>query len=169
MRVVAECDALMKTAMLSMCNRDANCSGKVSELDGDVLTFMASMKEAYEAAISGDLNSRLDTRAVDSAKLFKHFRRLTQVAATDPETFGLNPGQVERLRELRKLSAQYDQNVLKKRNILGHVIEVQGTAGWILEGSSEISVEDFPEIRRAFAAHIAAFREMSGLVVLLDE
>ncbi|WP_439515612.1 response regulator [Oceanibaculum nanhaiense] len=169
MRVVAECDILMKTAMLAMCNRDPKCSEKVSELDEDVLTFITNMKQAYETAISGNLDSRLATRAIDSAKLFKHFRRLTQVAATDPETYGLNQEQVERLRELRRISAQYNESVLKKRNILGHVVEVQGQAGWVLEGSSEMSVEDFPEIRRVFALHIDAFREMSGLVITLDK
>lgn len=168
MKVVAECDSLMKAAMLSMCNRDPNCLGKVSDLDGDVLKFISDMKESYEAAISGDLNSRIATRAVDSAKLFKHFRRLTQVAAADPATFGLDHEQVERLRELRRLSAQYDQSVLKKRNILGHVVEIRGETGWVLEGSDEMSVEDFPEIRRVFASHIDIFREMNSLVVALD-
>lgn len=168
MRVVAECDALMRAAMLSMCKRDPNCSGKVTDLDKDVLEFMESMRASYEAAVARDLDGRLATRAVDSAKLFKHFRRLTQIAAGDPSTFGLNEEQVERLRELRRVSAQYDRNVLSKRNILGHVVEVQGEAGWVLEGSNEISVGDFPEIRRIFATHIDAFREMGDLVVLLD-
>lgn len=168
MKVVAECDSLMKVAMLSMCNRDPNCLGKVSALDDDVLKFITDMKESYEAAISGDLNSRIATRAVDSAKLFKHFRRLTQVAAADPAKFGLDHEQVERLRELRRLSAQYDQSVLKKRNILGHVVEIRGENGWILEGSDEMSIGDFPEIRRVFASHIDIFREMTGLVVALD-
>lgn len=168
MRVVAECDALMKTAVLSMSSRDLNCAGKLGELDEDVLQFIAGMKEAYEASTTGDLGSRLGTRAIDSAKLFKHFRRLTQVAAGDPATFGLSAEQVERLRELRKNSAQYAQNVLNKRNILGHVIEVQGDQGWVLQGSDEISVADFPEIRQVFASHIDAFRELSELVVLLD-
>lgn len=168
MRVVAECDALMKTAMLSMCNRDPNCAGKMTELDDDVLGFINDMKETYEASIASDFGSRLATRAIDSAKLFKHFRRLTQVASADPTTFGLSEEQLERLRELRRLSAQYVQGVLKKRNILGHVVEVQGEAGWVLQGSDEISVGDFPEIRRVFAAHIDAFRELSELVVLLD-
>ncbi len=168
MRVVAECDSIMKSAVLSMCRRDPNCAQKVAELDEDVMTFMAGIKEKYEAAMASDLESRFSTMAVDSAKLFKHFRRLTQVAAGDPETFGLNTDQVERLRELRRSSAQYANNVLGKRNILGHVVEVQGAEGWILQGSNEISIADFPEIRRVFAAHIDAFRELNELVVLLD-
>lgn len=169
MRVVAECDAIMKAAMLSMCKRDPNCSQKMTELDSDVLEFIAGIKKAYDAAIPGDLNSRLLTRAVDSAKLFKHFRRLTKVAVANPETFGLNAEQLDRLKELRGLSAQYDQNVLMKRNILGHVVEVRGEKGWILQGSDEIDIHDFPEIRRSFATHIDAFRGMSDLVVFLDQ
>lgn len=169
MKVVAECDSLMKDAMLAMCNRDPNCSAKMSELDRDVLEFIDEMKAVYEGAISGDLNSRIATRAVDSAKLFKHFRRLTQVAAAQSAAFGLNQDQVERLRELRKLSAQYDQTVLKKRNILGHVVEKRGATGWVLKGSDDVRIEDFPEIRRAFANHIDFFREMSSIVTALDD
>lgn len=169
MRVVAECDDVMKKAMLSMCSRDPACVAKMPDLDEDVFSFLTSMKGKYEAAVSGDLDDRIGTRAVDSAKMFKHFRRLTQVVSGSPETFGLNDEQVERLRELRKITAKYDQNVLTKRNILGHVIEVEGAAGWVLQGSDEISINDFPEIRRIFATHIDAFREMSDLVFLLDE
>jgi CheY-like chemotaxis protein len=169
MRVVAECDEVMKKAMSSMCRRDQNCVTKMSELDEDVFGFLTSLKEKYEAAVAGDLDTRLGTRAVDSAKMFKHFRRLTQVVAASPATFGLNEEQVERLRELRRATAQYDQNVLNKRNILGHVIEVEAESGWVLQGSDEISVGDFPDIRRMFAVHIDAFREMSTLVLQLDE
>lgn len=166
MRVVAECDEIMKKAMLSMCARDKGCEDKVAALDDDVLAFIEGMKQSYEASAvdNKDLAARLATRAVDSAKLFKHFRRLTEVVTKNPGNFSLDETKVDRLRELRKNSAQYDQHVLKKRNILGHVFEVQGENGWILEGSTEISVSDFPEIRRGFAAHIDAIREISELV-----
>lgn len=166
MRVVAECDGLMKSAVLSMSARDPNCAGKIAELDENVLSDMQNVKAAYTAA--GDLAARIETRAVDSAKLFKHFRRLTKVAAGNPNLFGLGGEGVERLRELRNLSAQYDQKVLRKRNLLGHMIEVQGSAGWVLQGSDEIAVGDFADIRQTFAAHIDAFREMNDLVTLLD-
>jgi CheY-like chemotaxis protein len=169
MRVVAECDALMKAAVLSMSTRDPNCAGKLADLDTEVRKFIVDMGEKYEAAVAGDLGGRLDTRVIDSAKLFRHFRRLTQVAASDPGTFGLDAAQVERLRELRTQSAQYTESVLNKRNILGHVVEVQGAEGWVLQGSDEISVGDFPEIRRVFAVHIDALRELSELVVTLDK
>lgn len=118
MKVVAECDSIMKSAILSMCNRDPNCRDNVNALDDDVLGFISDMKEKYEAAISEDLNSRLATRAVDSAKLFKHFRRLTRLATRAPETFGLDELKVERLRELRRLSSEYDQKVLKSVTFL---------------------------------------------------
>ncbi len=168
MRVVAECDELMRVAVMSMAARDSACEGKSSDLDEDVLQFMADVKHAYEAAVLGDLVARLETRAVDSAKLFKHFRRLTKIAATSPEAFGLSAEQVDRLRELRKASAQYDQNVLAKRNILGHVVEVKGENGWVLQGSDDINIGDFADIRRTFAAHIDALRDMMRLVTLLD-
>jgi CheY-like chemotaxis protein len=168
MRVVAECDEDMKAAILSMATRDPNCAGKVADLDGDVMKFIAGVKQKYEASLAGDIVARLETRAIDSAKLFMHFRRLTKVAAADPATFGLDGEQVERLRELRKASAQYDPQVLHRRNILGHVIEVKGDRGWVLQGSNEITVGDFADIRRTFATHIDAFREMRKLVTSLD-
>lgn len=166
MRVVAECDELMKVAVLSMTSRDPNCAGKIADLDASVFEDLANVKMAYEGA--EDLTQRIETRAVDSAKLFKHFRRLTKIAAAAPSTFGLTSEAVDELRELRGMSAQYDQNVLRKRNILGHVVEVQGDAGWELSGSNEIRIADFAEIRQVFAAHIDAFRRMTELVTSLD-
>ena len=168
MRVVAECDDHMRAAVLSMSSRHASCAGLVTDLDGDVISFLDGAKTDYEAAAKGDLQARLDTRAVDSAKLFKHFRRLTSFVTKEPDDFGLNTEQVERLRELRTMSAQYIGHVLGKRNILGHVAEVEGEAGWVLQGSDEITTNDFPEIRRTFATHIDAMREMRALVTLLD-
>ena len=166
MRVVAECDELMKAAVLSMSARDQNCADKLPELDGNVFDDLDKIRAAYEAA--NDLVARIETRAVDSAKLFKHFRRLTKVVAANPEAFGLDANGVDQLRELRGATAQYDRTVLRKRNILGHVVEVEGTAGWELSGSDEIAIDDFPEIRQAFATHIYAFRIMADLVTLLD-
>ncbi|WGM37465.1 response regulator [Caulobacter sp. NIBR1757] len=169
MRVVAECDTLMRDALLAMSARDPACDSRVGDLDEDVINFVRELGAGYEVAMTGDLSARLDSRAVDSAKLFKHFRRLTKAVAANPAAFALTGDQVERLRELRASSAQYDASVLRKRNILGHVVEVQGPDGWILEGSNEISVSDFPELRRNFAAHIDAFREIGALVVSLDQ
>lgn len=168
MRVVAECDDLMKVAMLSMCARDGKCADKVADLDNDVLKFLDGVKQAYEDSQSKDLIARIETRAVDSMKLFKHFRRLTEIAAANPASFGLDDTGADRLRELRNSSSQYYQKVLHKRNLLGHVVEVEGNAGWVLRGSDEITVNDFADIRRVFAEHIEAFREMRQLVTLLD-
>jgi len=168
MRVVAECDDLMKTAMLSMSGRDAKCAEKVVDLDKDVFSSLTRMQDGYAESIEGDLKLRFENRAIDSSKIFKHFRRLTELVARDPGTFGLDEGKVERLRELRNLSSQYSKEVLDKRNVLGHVIEVQAENGWVLQGSNEISVGDFPEIRRRFAFYIDAIREMKSLVIFLD-
>lgn len=168
MRVVAECDALMRTAVLSMAARDPACAAKVGDLDEDVIKHMASVKERYEASMEVDLSARLGTFAVDSMKLFKHFRRLTKLVTSNKDAFGLSDAQIERLRELRATSAQYDPLVLQKRNVLGHVIEVQSDKGWVLQGSDEVTIADFPAIRQAFAVHIDAFRELKLLVTALD-
>lgn len=168
MRVVAECDELMKASVLSMAARDPNCAAKIAELDDDVANFLSEVKKAYDESLAGDLAARFETRAIDSAKLFKHFRRLTKIVAADAATFGLVAGQVERLRELRRASAQYDPHVLRKRNVLGHVVEMQTEKGWVLYGSDEIGVGDFADIRRTFATYIDALREMRQLVTQLD-
>lgn len=169
MRVVAECDDIMKGAVLSMNSRHADCAGKLNDLDEDVLKQLEDAKGKYAAAQQVGLDERLATRAVDSAKLFMHFRRLTRVAAAAGTAFGLNDQRVERLRELRKATASYDPKVLGRRNVLGHVMEVQGDKGWVLRGSNEISVDDFADIRRDFALHIDALREMAFLVTTLDQ
>lgn len=168
MRVVAECDEIMKKAMISMCGFDQGCKDKTPDLDADVFSFIDSMRQSYsDATVNGsDLIARLETRAVDSAKLFNHFRRLTEIAAKNPSSFKLDDTQVDRLRELRKQSAEYVKNVLTKRNILGHVFEEQGEDGWVLRGSDEISVSDFPDIRRGFASYIDALREIGTLVTI---
>lgn len=166
MKVVAECDDHMKRAVLSMNARDEKCAVKLADLDKDVCKDLDDVKDTYQAA--GDLDERIKTRAVDSMKLFKHFRRLTRVVAGSPQTFGLSAEAVDELRELRNVTSQYDNSVLTKRNVLGHAVEFQGAAGWELRESDEIAIGDFPEIRQAFAAHIRAFRRMRELVTLLD-
>lgn len=169
MRVVAECDELMKAAMVTMCAMDEVCSAKVQELDDEVFKSLTQLHASYTATVAGDLTGRFASRAVDSAKLFSHFRRLTQVATKNPAAFGLNADRLDRLRELRNGSSQYVQEVLKKRNVLGHAVERRGPEGWVLEGSDDISISDFPEIRRMFATYIDAIREMKSLFVALDK
>ena len=164
MRVVAECDNIMKAAVLLMNEREPDCAGKVTDLDKDVLEFFEEVKGLYIGAQAGTIDDRLNTRAVDSSKLFKHFRRLTKVVASKPGAFGLDEDKVERLRALRLSTAQYDQAVLKKRNILGHLTEIESNDGWVLVGSDEIRVSDFPALRQEFAFHIGALSEMRSLI-----
>jgi len=168
MRVVAECDIVMKDAVLSMSSFDPDGEKRLAELDAEVLAFIKSMQEKYEASIPNGIEGRLSTRAIDSAKLFSHFRRLSKVATKNPESFNLNDNQVDRIRELRASSSNYVSQVLQKRNILGHAIEIQGEEGWILQGSDNINVGDFPEIRRVFALYIDALREMSEILMAAD-
>jgi CheY-like chemotaxis protein len=166
MKVVAECDDLMKSAILSMDARDKKCADKVADLDQNVFEDLEGVRAAYQAA--QDLDQRIKTRAVDSMKLFKHFRRLLKVVAANPQAFGLDDERVEELRALRVTTLEYDRRVLTKRNVLGHVVEIQGATGWELRGSDEIAIGDFPDIRQTFAVHIQAFRRMAELVTVLD-
>ena len=165
MRVVAECDQIMKGAVLHISNTDPESQKRLGELDEDVINFMTGMKEKYEASMHHGLEERLSTRAVDSAKLFSHFRRLTRTATSNPTAFNLNKEQIEKLKALRANSAQYDMDVLQKRNILGHVIEIRSSEGWVLQGNKEINVGDFPDIRQVFAKYIGALREMSDILL----
>lgn len=169
MRVVAECDDLMKSAVISMSRRDNDTAKRLRELDSDVFQFMKITQENYESSLSNGIEGRLSSRAVDSAKLFSHFRRLTKVVTSRPNDFQICETKLDRLRELRALSAQYTSEVLQKRNILGHVIELKSSAGWVLQGSQDISVHDFPDIRRIFALHIDALREMSQILLYNDQ
>ena len=169
MRVVAECDAIMKDTVMSLSARDASCHTKLAEMDNDVLSHLDRTKEKYEAASQIDLAARLATFAVDSAKLFKHFRRLSSLAANNPGNFGLDQAKVDELRELRSQSSQYSKDVLDKRNALGHAKEVETEDGWKLNGNSGIVVGDFPQIRQSFAGYIDAFRRISLLVTPVVE
>jgi CheY-like chemotaxis protein len=168
MKVVAECDDLMKESVLSMSARNSMCLHTVSDLDSDVLAFIKEVETKYTASTNVDLAARLKTRAVDSAKLFKHFRRLTKIVTSNGTGFGLDSDRIDRLRELRKISKQYVVNVLDKRNTLGHAKEEKEAAGYVLKGSNEIRVSDFGDLRRTFADHSNAFREMQQLVTILD-
>ena len=169
MRVVSECDASMKETIRAMTKRHAQCEAQLAMLDRDVLDHLDEVRGRYEVASNSGLDARLETFAVDSAKLFKHFRRLTKWAAANQAALGLNADQVDRLRELRRNSAQFDRDVLLKRNLLGHAREVEGADGWKLEGSSGIEVADFPRIRQSFAIYIEAFRDIGVLMAIGDK
>lgn len=164
MRVVAECDALMKATVTAMTTGRQDCRDLLGSLDADVMQHLEKVRARYELASEAGLDERLETFAVDSAKLFKHFRRLTKLAAAKGTEFGLGDEQADRLRELRAESAQFDKDVLGKRNVLGHVREVAGENGWVLEGGDEITIGDFPAIRQTFATYIDAFREIGTLL-----
>lgn len=169
MRVVAECDELMKEAVLAMSSRDGACQVLVEKLDEDVLSFIANLESDYKASMESTLDARLRTRGVDSAKLFHHFRRLTKVAARNSATFGLDEDEADRFRELRLVNARYENEVLLRRNTLGHAIELRTDEGWVIEGKTEMRSADFPEMRRHFAAHIDAVRELAQLVSPEDD
>lgn len=164
MRVVAECDEIMKSAVLMMSEASPDCSATLDSLDSDVFSFISSMEQSYRSVLSDGISGRLGTRAVDSAKLFSHFRRLTRIVTRSKDSFRLTEEQLDRLMELRDASAQYVQNVLQKRNVLGHVVEIKGDEGWVLQGTAEIKASDYPEIRRQFAVNIDALREMSSII-----
>ena len=167
MRVVAECDEILGQAVRFMTENDEGCAAKTKDLDDDVLKFIEEVTEKYKVAMKGGLDGRLKSRAIDSGKLHKHFRRQSKVVTANPDTFGLSKAQVERLRELRQSTAQYDNEVLGTRNVLGHVVEEETEDGWVLSGSKDIQVGHFPAIRQMFATHIDDFAEMRDIICAL--
>jgi len=164
MKIVAECDDLMNSIILMLHNANAICEQELESLDRDVINFIKETESLYTSASSDGIEGRLKTRAIDSAKRFKHFRRLTKILASKPTLFGLDVGKLERLRELRGQNSQYINSVLMKRNALGHAKETQGQNGWVLEGDSGIDIREFPELRRTFAEYISSFREILEIV-----
>ena len=166
MRVVAECDELMRHGAQTMTRLDEGCKEMVQKLDDDMIGFFTETEERYRVAMGGTLDDRLETRAIDSGKLHKHFRRLTKELTMTGNSLGLEATAIDRLRELRNSTSQYDPQVLKRRNTLGHVREAEGPDGWVLEGG-DISLADFPDLRRTFAKHIDAFREIVDIIETL--
>lgn len=163
MQVVAECDDLLRLGSEMMTHCDDSCKDLLEKLDQDVMEFITDNKNKYQDAMKKSFEERLKTRAVDSNKLYKHFRRLTRELAKNGKSLGLGDTEIDRLRELGRDTSKYDQQVLKKRNILGHVRESEGQNGWTLEGG-DISISDFPSLRRTFAEHIIAFREINQII-----
>ena len=162
--VVAECDAAMRKAVLAMHDKHERCSSLLEKLDGDVEDGARELADSYGRARQGDLRDRLATRSVDSAKLYKHFRRSTKAALSVSEAFQLDEPAKDELRSLHLETADYDEKVIRKRNSLGHAREVRSETGWTLEDSGGIDVGDFPELRRNFASQLQAIKRM---VVLL--
>ena len=167
MRVVAECDEILAHAVKFMTEYDEGFAAALTNLDKDVLSHMDKMIEDYKAVMSGSLDDRLKTRAVDSNKRFNLFRRQSKTLTESAEVFGLSNEQADRLRELRRSTARYREKVLDVRNALGHAIEEETEHGWILRGSNDIQVDGFPTIRKAFASHIDDFSEMRDIICTL--
>lgn len=164
MRVVAECDTLMHDGVRHLTSTSNVCLEMLAEMDEDVISFYMEKTEQYRMAAEGSLDDRIGTFAIDSTKLYKHFRRVIKAVLKDPETFKLSAELSDELRSLSRGTRQYDSTVLRKRNILGHAQEVEGEFGWEIRGPYEISSNDFPELRRAFAEHIDGFRRMIEIV-----
>lgn len=168
MQVVAECDEMMRSGIQTITQRCVDSRQMTQDLDSDVLGFFAETKGKYRQAMQGSLEDRLQTRAIDSGKLHKHFRRLTRQLTKNGDSLGLGETDIDRLRELRQSTSEYDLKILKKRNTLGHVRETEGRDGWVLEGG-DISLDDFPDLRQTFAEHISAFREMIDIIQTLGD
>jgi hypothetical protein len=162
-QVVSECDEKLSAALLSMTARSEACRNAVSRLDEAVCNHLKDTSRRYIAATKTDLDGRLATLIVDSAKKFAHYQRLTNIAIGSPAEFGLDTNQVDRLRELRRATNNYSTEVLSLRNTLSHQIEIRSADGWTLQGRGEISVADFPDFRQRFARYLANITEMISL------
>ena len=131
MRVVAECDGILTEAIRFMIGHENKCAGMMEKLDSDVRQSLTKRREKYEAAAgANDLDARLETRAIDSSRLYRHFREQSRIVIRNSEAFGLSPEQAERIRELRGMTSGYEQKVLNIRNALAHALEREEPDGW---------------------------------------
>ncbi|WP_025886073.1 response regulator [Asaia prunellae] len=169
MRVVAECDAIMKEAVIYLSATDDSCAAILTEMDNDVFEHIDEVKKRYQASMGNSVQARLDTFAVDSAKLFAHFRRLSKKILSNPNSIRLSTAQIDELRNLNRKTSNYVVAVLNRRNALGHAKEMRTAEGWKLDGNSGIKISDFPMIRRDFAVYKEAFESIRKLITSSDK
>lgn len=152
MEVVAQIDEICKSIILRHQEHF-----DIKRLDDDVNQSISSMKDKYGEL--SDIETKLESRAVDSQKLFKQFRRILESVNNKlPEG-----EQKDHFNALRKATSSYSDDVLKIRNTLGHALEEKTDSGWqILDGSGEVimTVNDFPGYRDNFMKQLEAFKEI---------
>lgn len=162
MEVVAQADDLCRKVVKSF--GEAGAAEKIcTELDKAVIKSAKSAISTFPAL--DDLNSKLASRAVDSAKLFNVFRGLLR------EAIRSTPSGPEK-DELRALSAatrKYREEVLAVRNVLGHALENKTDDRWEIldeDGNVFMTVADFPTHRANFIRNLRAIREIHRLLVV---
>ncbi|WP_440409443.1 hypothetical protein [Neorhizobium petrolearium] len=152
MGVVGQCDMELKSLVAEAYELvDRSVREKaISELDELVSSGQKKQMLAYEAC--GDLSARLDSRAISSFHLWKLAMMLIKG----------NP----RFTKERKLLAEYDMEVLKPRNALGHAIEIEREGQWEIQirDAGPMTSADFPKLRKAFASHISNIKAIRALL-----
>lgn len=181
-KVVADCDELIKKSILQLCETFPICRDAVTELDDDVLSFFQEAVQNYNDVQKKGIEERFQSHLIDSMKSFKHLRRLTGTILNNKE-INIDGKIKEDIKYLRNNTKKYDKDVLCKRNLFAHVKEVKTKNGLELvqekfqkengyksgakTSEGNLTPADYPDIRQTFATYFTNFREMAKLIETL--
>ncbi len=174
MKVVADCDALMKESILLLTQKIATTDDAIEYLDNAVNKAVDSCKEKYRKC--KNLESKLESRAIDSYKIFRCFRHLLknsneEIRKKIQKKCDLEDEEMQNefLKFYTKLKEYYFE-VLKIRNELGHAREKKYNGRLMLENKDKtIDISDnsyFVEKRKNFADQVEA---VEGLKMLIEK
>lgn len=161
MEVVATTDLLCKEVVIALHNQGI-ADGFDERVSSEVVRSANQIAEDFPK-IDG-LISQLEHRAVDSMKLFGLFRDLLRAFIRDMDA----GEQKDHLRALRGATNSFRDDVILKRNVLGHAKETRSDDGWAILDSDEnviMTADDFPELRRVFLSNLKAIRAIHQLLV----
>ena len=159
-RVLAECDDHHRAILAALSGQ--GFEEKVREaLVRHVENAATDAHDAFNAAREGGVEALLECRAVTSQTLYKSVRSLTK----DGEI--KNRVDSDQLAAARRRTRNFDDQVIRVRNILGHVLEELTADGWIIRGpgADGINVERFPALRRDFLENLSATKDLRQLLV----
>ena len=158
-RVVAEVDDHHRAILIH-----AGRNGLAAEIEADLrrrveegaagTTEKLGKLEGFDALLASHL--------VTSQVLCNCVRNLTKAHR---EALGAD---TDKISALRRRTKPLGEAVLKKRNLLGHALEHQGPDGWIIQtpvGQEDLTVAEFPQLRRTFIEQLDHLAELRRLLV----
>lgn len=174
MKVVADCDALMKESILLLTGKMKTTDYAIQCLDKSVDRSVTSLKNQY--CDCKNIGSKLESRAIDSYKIFLCFCHLLKKSKKEilKEIFEKCELEDEELQnDFNKFHyklKKYSCEVLKIRNELGHAREKKYNGRLMLENKDKtIDISDnsyFVEKRKNFADQVEA---VEGLKMLIEK
>jgi hypothetical protein len=155
MGVVGRCDDEFRSLLLGTFN-NADQEER-SNLEAQLEKLVASARDVGTENFvrCTTFEEKLFNRSVTSFTLFKLVMFLLKGDA--------------RCTAQRKLLSEYDPKVLEPRNRLAHACESRTDSGWTVESQTKpaITLDDFPQLRKDMASHLANIRAIAPLLGLL--